>query len=154
MANVLAQFRADLYALIKTALPEVVSPIASVPQIQRINWVEKIQNGELTAPWVAIHLPALTPETEWSVSAPTWSVSPTIYYIAAVSAGQGAIGDYLEARMSLVQDALMYRFGYTVPSDPVTDCSEENPVNASLLMNDQPYLCGSLTFSALVGCTS
>lgn len=152
MANLLGPFRTDLYALIKATLPEITGPIATVPQIQRINWVNQVKSGGIVPPWAVVHLPALVPDEQFSsTSSVSWSVTPTVYYIGSVDQGGGNIGDYLEARLSLLEEALSFWDGYTVTAIPVIDASEDNPVSASLLTNDMPFLAASLTFSALIG---
>ena len=152
MPNALAPFRGELYTLIKATLPEVIGPIATVPQVQRINWVNQVKTGGIVPPWIAVHIPALVPDDEFSsISTVAWSVSPTIYYIGSVSDGHGSVGDYLESRMALLETALSFWPSYTVSAIPIVDVSEDNPVNASLLMNDMPFLSASLAFSAIIG---
>ena len=154
--NVLLPFHQKLNRLIKLAWPEVQNPVFRLTQIQRINWVNDVKAGKLKPPYIVVDIPALAIETAWSASAVNYKVSPTIYYIASIKEGGGDIGDYIEDRLQLLTDALLFPvsssvFPFLALDVPATDTSASQAINDSMLNAEMAYLSGALTFSALLG---
>ena len=154
--NLLLPFRQKLNRLIKATWPEVQNPVFRLTQIQRINWVNDVKAGKLKPPYIVVDIPALAIETAWSASAVNYKVSPTIYYIASIKEGGGDIGDYIEDRLHLLAETILfpataYTFPFTILEAPATDTSASQAVNDSMLAAEMPYLSGALTFSALLG---
>ena len=154
--NVLLPFRQKLNRLIKATWPEVQNPVFRLTQIQRINWVNDVKLGKLKPPYVVVDIPALAVESGWSASAVNYKVSPTIYYIASVKEGAGDVGDYIEDRLRVLADAMLFPtsstvFPYTVIDEPTIDTSANEAVNSSMLGAEMPYLSGSLSLGALIG---
>jgi hypothetical protein len=149
--NVIQPFRNSLNLLIKATWADVSAPVFRMTQIQRRNWVNEIQNKKLTPPYCVVEIPPPYSEPGWSASAPTWKVSPVIYYIAAEKDGAGDIGALIEQRLSDLSDVLQFRFGFTVPDSPTIDSSASEAVNDSMLQAEMPYLSGALSFGALIG---
>jgi len=154
--NLLLPFRQKLNRLIKATWPEVQNPVFRLTQIQRINWVNDVKAGKLKPPYIVVDIPALAIETGWCQSAVNYKVSPTIYYIASIKEGGGDIGDYIEDRLQLLTDALLFPVSSTVfpflaLDVPATDTSASQAINDSMLNAEMAYLSGAITFSALLG---
>ena len=119
-------------------------------------WVNDVKAGKLKPPYIVVDIPALAIETGWCQSAVNYKVFPTIYYIASIKEGGGDIGDYIEDRLQLLTDALLFPVSSTVfpflaLDVPATDTSASQAINDSMLNAEMAYLSGAITFSALLG---
>ena len=155
--NVTEPFENDLAELVKLVWLDVEGPIFRMAQIQRRNWLDDVENGSLLVPYAVIEMPEKAKSDKGPVSGNVWEVSPTIRYVIDEKAGGGLVSDLIEARMEALSDALLYQdaplppFAYTIYDAPTWDTSASEPVNAAMLDKQLPYLCGALTFTALVG---
>lgn len=147
----------DLADMIKAVWPDVKGPIFRMTQMERRNWLDDIENGSLTAPYCVIEVPEKSKSDRGAVSANTWEMSPTVYFITEEKSGGGLVADLIESHLEALSDALLYPIGplppfpYTIYDVPTWTTSSNQPVNAAMLDKQLPYLSGSLTFTALLG---
>ena len=155
--NPLLPFIDDLAEMIKAVWTDVANPVFRMTQIQRRNWLDDVEAGEITPPYVVVDIPPLVKSANGPASASVWDVSPTIYYITAEKSGAGNVSDLIESRLSSLSGALTFPapplppFAYTVYDVPTWSTAATEPVNAAMLEKQLPYLSGSLTFTALIG---
>ena len=151
LINYWSGFWTDLRTAITTQWPEVGKNLRSI-QAQKLNWVNLIESGNLTFPYVVIHVEPARDVDTWGLQNQTYEVDVTFYYLAADAQG---IAPILEAKMKTMQDYLMSQTpAFTtlqVLNMRSIDVTEANEVSASMLEQHMPFTAGAVSFTALVG---
>jgi hypothetical protein len=151
MANYWTDVWNDLYNAVAVVWPEIGTSMRAIVS-ERINWVSVLEAGEISAPYVIIHLPPPLETVEYGMGNTVYECFPGFYYIA-----NSAEADALEGKMKAMQDyvtgqnprpftALQFQ-----PGGLATDVSETNEVNLSMLEAAMPFTAGSLRFRAICG---
>lgn len=141
---------ADVKGAAHTCWPEVNS-IWRVTQIERIDWKDLIERGELTPPWCVIQLPTMRQVPGRGAGQVVFQANPAIYYI---DKNHGAdIGATIEAKLAAMLEYLVsHAFsGTLVENSLAVEMSEESPVNRAMLEQQMPYSAGSVSFGMLCG---
>jgi hypothetical protein len=121
-------------------------------QVERIDWTQRANDLQLSAPWVAVKVEA-HPTSEWGAG-PKYEITATAFYITTLALGKGANLTATEGIMSKLVGLQLALYASqtmgTVLDDIDFDATSENPVNMSFLGAKLPYQAGSITFKTIV----
>lgn len=152
MANYWPDVWTDLRTAITTTWPEV-GVIMRTNQAEKLNWANIIADGKLTPPYVGVHFPPAQESDAWGMANIFYETTVTFHYVATNSGTD--MGATLEERLKTMQDYVKTSTSFTaievMGHGLVTDVTEANPVNQSMLEANMPYSAGSLTFDILFG---
>jgi hypothetical protein len=120
--------------------------------MERSEWRNLLDAGQLAVPWVVVVIEA-EPTSDWGVG-PKQIVKPTIFYCTSVAAAKAAgptATGYIWSKMAGLQGALMADWTLGTTLDEVTiDVSASNPINISFLESKLKYQAGSLQVQTVV----
>lgn len=153
--NVFDIFWDNLQLAIVGAWPEVDAQVYQDISIERFDWVNRLDSGDLTVPWCVVVL-AEESTDQWGAM-PHIIIKPTIYYATslkiAATAGEASAAQYIQRKLLALKTAMFTGdpgVG-TVLSQVEFDATAENPMNASLLANKNGTLqAGSIGFQCVV----
>ena len=149
LTNYWTGFWVDLRTAITTQWPEVGTNLRSL-QAQKINWVNLIESGGLTFPYVVIHVEPARDADQWGMQNQAYEVDCTFYYLATDTQG---IAPALESKMKTMQDYLLSSTAFTalqVMNMRTVDVTELNAITESMLEQHMPFTSGAVSFTALV----
>jgi hypothetical protein len=144
----------DLELAVVTVWPEVAS-IAHAVTMEKINWLQVIEAGTITPPYVVIQMAPPRESVEWGMANTVYQASPAFYYIANseeepnLEIKMKAMQDYVTSQNPIYFQEIQFR-----PGGLVTDVTELNPVAASMLDTVMPMTVGSLGFRCIFGETA
>lgn len=148
-----------LVKVLGTAWPEAIDKIAQDNQIERLDWVNALNAGQLTPPWVVVSL-SIQPTDLWGPG-PKYAVVASVYYIVdtlkaknaqttigTASTAASMITDKLIALQHSMEDDIT--MGLVNLDDMPIDNSASNPINVSLINAKQTLQAGSIQVTTIV----
>jgi hypothetical protein len=143
--------RYNLAQLIEATWPEVTL-IYPDTTVERVDWVLKLNKGELVAPWVVVVWKEASTD-QWCANRSMLQVTPTVYYVADQTAADTAgvlLQDYIDTKLRALKAAVFadHNMG-TVMNEVEIDTTADNPVNVSLIENKESLLGGSIMFTII-----
>jgi hypothetical protein len=150
--NVFDVYWTNLKDAIVTTWPEVDGKIFQDVSIERRDWVNELDKGDLTAPWCIVVFD--TEQTdEWGAK-PHMMIKPTIYYCTSLALAKAAskpAATFIAGKLLALQESMFNdQYTGTTLNETVLDVTAENPVNVSFLANKGDYQGGSIMFQSIV----
>lgn len=140
----------DLRLAITTQWPEVANNFRAI-QMEKLNWVNLLEEGTLVVPYVVIHIVARDSQ-EWGIQNQVWELDVTFYYINADNSGYAPS---LEERCKTMQNYVLSEpspfSSIQVINMLTVDATEANEVNVINLEQNMKYTAGAVGFTCIVG---
>lgn len=143
----------NLQGVISPVWPEVAGKFWQDNSMERFDWVNLLNNAQLTVPWCVVDLTITpSPDDGWSIL--SFLITAEIFYITSLAVAKAAnvtAASYLMSKLIALQAALLTAQTVgTVESDMVFDAKASNPINESFLQAKLDYQAASLTASFVV----
>ena len=150
-------FIAALDAVIMQTWPEVVGQTFWDTQIERIDWINKVNQGQIDPPWCVVKITDAPAQDMGCL--PMTALTVEILYISSIPDGvnraevNGQKPDILQwnLQQAMKMKTALYRSQTlgTISNDITFDTNAQQPANMSLIENKLTYQAISVTFTSI-----
>lgn len=156
--TIMNQFWINLKTEIATAWPEIAGKLSQDTAIERQDWTNLLNDGELGVPWCVVKM-SPSPLKGWG-TIPRLQIDFEITYIDGIKAvktqsnlqgKQTTAAVYVMDKLIVLKEQLFKsQICGTVLDDVKFNANAENPANDIMIESGWDYQCATLTMQALV----